>query len=168
LGIDPSTYRMVLGVSDEYGFYRYSYDNPIVDAFADCEEIVKDLNKTSPGTLEEIAEEAAKQTGKSADEVEEFVEEALEDARKKVDAGSGSFTIKDGNSSGNNPLENVVYTDKVKEQMALGDYHSFPEAVDGFGDMGKVSTIVGGDGILRTKVEIAEVIWEKTEYLNIL
>ena len=67
---------------------------------------------------------------------------------------SGSYTIKDGTSSGYNPLEDIVYTDKVKEQMMLGDYHSFPEAVEGFGDMGKVSSIVGGDGVTRTLVEI--------------
>ena len=73
------------------GFYRYSYNNPIVDAFADCEEIVNDLNKTSPGTLGEIAEEAAQQVGKNDEEVEEFVEEALEDAWKKVDAGAEGY-----------------------------------------------------------------------------
>lgn len=38
--------------------------------------------------------------------------------------------------------------------MTLGDYHSFPEAVEEFGDRGKISTIVGGDGISRTLVEI--------------
>ena len=65
-----------------------------------------------------------------------------------------SYSIKEGDSNGYNPLENIVYTDKVKEQMTLGDYHSFPEAVEGFGDMGKISTIVGGDGISRTLVEI--------------
>ena len=71
-----------------------------------------------------------------------------------IESEGGSYTIKDGTSSGYNPLEDIVYTDKVKEQMLLGDYHSFPEAVDGFGDMGKVSTIVGGDRVSRTLVEI--------------
>lgn len=65
-----------------------------------------------------------------------------------------SYSIKEGIRNEYNPLENIIYTDKVKEQMTLGDYHSFPEAVEGFGDMGKISTIVGGDGISRTLVEI--------------
>lgn len=47
-----------------------------------------------------------------------------------------------------------MYTDKVKAQMQLGDYHSFPEDVEGFGDMGKISTMVGGDGVSRTLIEI--------------
>ena len=53
-----------------------------------------------------------------------------------------------------NPLENIEYTDKVKDQMKLGDYHSFPESVDAFGAYGKISKIKGEDGIIRTKVEI--------------
>ena len=42
-----------------------------------------------------------------------------------------------------------MYTDKVKAQMQLGDYHSFPEAVEAFGDMGKISTMVRGDDVSR-------------------
>jgi hypothetical protein len=38
--------------------------------------------------------------------------------------------------------------------MRQGDYHSFPESVDGFGLKSKVSRILGGDGISRTRVEI--------------
>ena len=38
--------------------------------------------------------------------------------------------------------------------MKGNDYHEFPESVDAFGGDGKISTIVGGDGITRTKVEI--------------
>ena len=56
--------------------------------------------------------------------------------------------------SSNNPLENIKYTDKVKMQMEQGDYHAFPESVDAFGMDGKISTIKGNDGIIRTKVEI--------------
>lgn len=54
-----------------------------------------------------------------------------------------------------NPLENIKYTDKVSEQMKQGDYHSFPESVEAFGADGKSTQIVGGDGITRTKIEIA-------------
>lgn len=53
-----------------------------------------------------------------------------------------------------NPLANIRYTDKVKSQAALGDYHGFPESVDGFGANGKVTWITGGDNIVRSKVEI--------------
>lgn len=53
-----------------------------------------------------------------------------------------------------NPLENIKFTDKVKEQMKQGDYHSFPDSVDGFGSNGKVTQITGGDKLVRTKVEI--------------
>ena len=56
--------------------------------------------------------------------------------------------------SSNNPLENIKYTDKVKMQMKQGDYHAFPESVDAFGKDGKISTIKGNDGVIRTKVEI--------------
>ena len=51
-------------------------------------------------------------------------------------------------------LENIKYTDKVKQQMRQGDYHAFPESVDTFGNQGKTTLITGGDGIIRTKVEI--------------
>ncbi|PQQ65454.1 hypothetical protein B9R14_00815 [Acetivibrio saccincola] len=57
-------------------------------------------------------------------------------------------------TSSTNPLEKIKYTDKVKTQMKQGDYHSFPESVDGFGTNGKVTQITGGDKIVRTKVEI--------------
>lgn len=38
--------------------------------------------------------------------------------------------------------------------MKLGDYHSFPESVDAFGADGKVTSLIGGDKITRTKIEI--------------
>jgi len=53
-----------------------------------------------------------------------------------------------------NPLANIKYTDKVKTQAAKGDYHGFPESVDGFGTNGNVTQFTGGDKIVRTKVEI--------------
>ena len=39
--------------------------------------------------------------------------------------------------------------------MDLGDYHSFPDSVNAFGNAGKLTTIVGGDNITRIKIEIA-------------
>jgi hypothetical protein len=55
---------------------------------------------------------------------------------------------------GKNILSDVKYTDKVLNQMRKGDFHSFPKEVDNFGNLGKISEIKGGDGLLRTKVEI--------------
>lgn len=59
-----------------------------------------------------------------------------------------------GLSFNNNPLENITYSDKVLSQMKLNDYHGFPETVDSFGGDGIKTTIIGGDGISRTKIEI--------------
>ena len=70
---------------------------------------------------------------------------------------SGSAVGTQNGGTGNtekNPLENIRYTDKVKQQMQQGDYHAFPESVDTFGSEGKMTQITGGDGIVRTKVEI--------------
>ena len=53
-----------------------------------------------------------------------------------------------------NPLADIQYTDKVKSQMELGDYHSFSKYVDRFGANGNITNIIGGDGIVRIKVEI--------------
>jgi hypothetical protein len=64
------------------------------------------------------------------------------------------FTPIEQNNEAENPLANIQYTDKVKEQMASGDYHSFPESVDAFGADGTITTITGGDGVERTEVEI--------------
>ncbi|CNE08556.1 MULTISPECIES: hypothetical protein [Yersinia] len=47
------------------------------------------------------------------------------------------------------------YTDKVKQQASSGDYHSFPESVDGHSAQGTVTEITGGDGIKRWKLEIS-------------
>jgi len=71
--------------------------------------------------------------------------------------GGGSQAVDDviEGTSKTNPLENIKFTDKVKAQMKQGDYHSFPESVEGFGANGKVAQITGGDKIVRTKVEIS-------------
>jgi len=55
----------------------------------------------------------------------------------------------------NRPRDTVPVTrGQVREQMKLGDYHSFPESADAFGVQGVVTPIRGGDGIIRTKIEI--------------
>jgi hypothetical protein len=38
--------------------------------------------------------------------------------------------------------------------MEKGDYHNFPTNVDEYGNYGKVETLEGGDGVLRTNVSI--------------
>jgi aspartyl/glutamyl-tRNA (fragment) len=72
----------------------------------------------------------------------------LKDAEKK---------LTDGDSNVDNPLENIVYSDRVKDQIEKnkkGEFHTFPEEVLAFGKYGKVTKIIGRDGIERTKVEI--------------
>ena len=59
-----------------------------------------------------------------------------------------------GTIGGNNPLENIEYTDKVLKQMQQGDYHAFPDSVTAFGDMANAEQIIGGDGVARMKYEI--------------
>ena len=54
-----------------------------------------------------------------------------------------------------NPLSNIEYTSKVQAQMELGDNHSFPKIVDNYGGLGLKENIIGGDGIMRTKVSIS-------------
>ena len=53
-----------------------------------------------------------------------------------------------------NPLANIKYTDKVKAQATGDDFHGFSEHVDAFGPYGNVYTKPGGDGQVRTWVEI--------------
>ena len=66
-----------------------------------------------------------------------------------------TFSIEKSSSLNTNLLNGAKYSDKVKEQMKVGDHHSFPKEVDNYGGYGKVSTVVGGDGLTRTKVEIS-------------
>lgn len=54
----------------------------------------------------------------------------------------------------NNPLRNTKYAQKVEDQMKLGDYHAFPKEVDNWAGVGNRTTITGGDGIKRTKIEL--------------
>ena len=39
--------------------------------------------------------------------------------------------------------------------MQHGDYHAFPDSVTAFGDMANAEQIIGGDGVIRMKYEIA-------------
>ena len=61
---------------------------------------------------------------------------------------------------GTNPLDETRFTDKVREQMRPNlktgktDNHGFPLQVDNFASEGMVTKIKGGDGIVRTKVEL--------------
>ncbi|WP_050496480.1 hemagglutinin repeat-containing protein [Pantoea vagans] len=52
-------------------------------------------------------------------------------------------------------FKGTTYTDKVKQQASSGDFHSFPESVDGHANQGTVSVITGGDGVERLKLEIS-------------
>jgi RHS repeat-associated protein len=52
------------------------------------------------------------------------------------------------------PFENARYTQKVQDQMALGDYHSFPELVKNTVTPENVSQEFGDDGELYTHVRI--------------
>ena len=52
-------------------------------------------------------------------------------------------------------FKGATYTDKVKGQASSGDFHSFPESVDSYAGQGKISTITGGDGVERLKLEIS-------------
>ena len=94
-----------------------------------------------------------------ASDVKGKVESTTNSSKADYDPGDPNNKDKNKNkdkSSENvkNPLEKIEYTDKVKQQMKKGDYHSFPESVDAMGGNGKITQIQGGDGIWRTKVEI--------------
>ena len=53
-----------------------------------------------------------------------------------------------------NFFDGARYTQKVKTQASSGDYHAFPQSVDGFAKYGTVSKVTGKDGIVRDKLEI--------------
>ncbi|MDQ8767810.1 hypothetical protein RFG22_08935 [Streptococcus ruminantium] len=93
-------------------------------------------------------------SGKAADKLDD-VAGIVKAVDRVDDVDGGAKVVRSGSDNVKNPLENVVYTDKVKRQMEQGDFHSFPEAVDSFGSDGKITKIIGGDGIERTKVEIS-------------
>ena len=51
-------------------------------------------------------------------------------------------------------FDGAKYTNKVRGQMKSGDLHSFPESVRAFEADGTVTRLVGGDGVVRTKLSI--------------
>ncbi len=51
-------------------------------------------------------------------------------------------------------FKDAKYSDKVLRQMRQEDYHAFPESVSAFQGDGKVSKIIGGDGIERLILRI--------------
>jgi hypothetical protein len=53
-----------------------------------------------------------------------------------------------------NFFDGTRYSPKVRDQATWGDHHGFPEAADGFSGEGTVTTLVGGDGIVRWKLTI--------------
>jgi hypothetical protein len=65
-----------------------------------------------------------------------------------------SFSAAEDGAAAANPLTNTMYSQKVLDQMAQGDYHAFPESVDGFADQSQVTTELGGDGSPYTHVRI--------------
>ena len=69
-------------------------------------------------------------------------------------AAAGAGVISTAANYVNNPLEDIEYTSKVQQQMQLGDYHAFPEAVDAFGNIAKAEEIIGGDLVARMQYEI--------------
>ncbi|MCR1000630.1 MAG: VENN motif pre-toxin domain-containing protein [Serratia rubidaea] len=64
-------------------------------------------------------------------------------------------TDKNSSISAGDFFKGTTYTDKVKQQASSGDFHSFPESVDGHSDKGTISVITGGDGVERLKLEIS-------------
>lgn len=61
-----------------------------------------------------------------------------------------------GDAAAANPLDGTTYSQKVLDQASQGpgEYHSFPESVDGFANQSHVTTELGGDGSAYTHVRI--------------
>lgn len=51
-------------------------------------------------------------------------------------------------------FKDTKYSKKVLYPMKQGDYHAFPHVVENFQNAGTITQLKGGDGILRTKLEI--------------
>jgi len=51
-------------------------------------------------------------------------------------------------------FEGAYYSKKVRGQLKLGDYHSFPEGVLAHADKGRLNIFTGGDGAVYQKLEI--------------
>lgn len=52
------------------------------------------------------------------------------------------------------PLAGTTYTPKVQAQMGQDKYHGFPATVDQFAADGTAMKLTGGDGVVRTRVEL--------------
>jgi hypothetical protein len=52
------------------------------------------------------------------------------------------------------PLPGTTYTPKVMGQIEQGDNHAFPKLIDQFAAEGTATQITGGDGVVRTKVQV--------------
>jgi len=60
--------------------------------------------------------------------------------------------VKEGDTDSHDFFDGAAYSDKVLRQMKQGDFHSFPESVKAFQDVGQVRKIKGGDGVVPTGV----------------
>lgn len=120
---------------------QYKYD--------DSDRIIKTIIYV---IIEEVQHEILEEPIKVYNfEVEEFHTYYVGDSGVLV---HNACAVKKGTTK-KNPLKKLKYSSKVKRQMQTGDYHSFPKSVDAFGADGKITTIIGGDKIPRTKIEIA-------------
>jgi len=66
---------------------------------------------------------------------------------------AGTTLVLVHNSCGN-PLEGTSYSQKVLDQASTGDYHTFPESVDGFANSSHATSELGRDGAAYTHVRI--------------
>jgi hypothetical protein len=79
-----------------------------------------------------------------------------DNAARVLQGGTGTTTNGVARNAVSNPLENIQYTPKVQNQMsnAADAHHNFPTLVDTMGSSGTIKPITGGDGVVRTSVEI--------------
>jgi hypothetical protein len=75
-------------------------------------------------------------------------------AKKKVAKQTTKQIVRKEGHLQNNPLKDTKYTKKVKDQRSKKDLHDFPDEVDNFAKNGTQTKINGGDGKVRTKVEL--------------
>ncbi|WP_075006671.1 RHS repeat-associated core domain-containing protein [Stigmatella aurantiaca] len=98
------------------------------------------------------AQDGAKLVWKADDAAAKIIPDVSADASKA--AGSS------GNAAQANPLAGVTYTGKVRSQIRPNlktgrpDDHGFPLEVDNFAGSGRQTTITGGDGVNRMKIEL--------------
>src|SRR5690606_1997262 len=71
---------------------------------------------------------------------------------RAIGQGFGQLAAAKGANTG--PVAGTTYTPKVARQMESGDNHAFPKLVDQFAADGSATKIVGGDGVVRTKIQL--------------